>query len=196
VGGGTAPGSATPEPGPATPAATATAARERVVVRAAPPEEAATTTAYWTAERMASAVPAIPVVPGRPRPAATAPPAVGTPGAVAGGPAVTVLPAPMRTSTPVVLVSPAEVTLAANGGTVLLRVGERIRLALGPPLEWTPAVGDPAVLRRVGDAGQGVYEAVRPGRTELTAVGDPPCRRARPACMAPSLLFRVHVLVR
>jgi hypothetical protein len=119
---------------------------------------------------------------------------VGT--AVAVGRAVTVVPAPARTPTPVVLASPAEVTLAANGGTVLMRPGERVRLVLGPPFEWTPAVADPTVLRRAGDADQGVYEAVRPGQTELTAAGDPPCRRARPACMAPSLLFRVGVVVR
>jgi len=167
---------------------------------------------------MASAVPVMPVLPGGSRPPATAPPPAGTPGAAGGAPpasagtpggavpvvgtavavgrAVTVVPAPAWTPTPVVLISPAEVTLAADGGTVLLRVAERFRLALGPPFERTPTVADPAILRRVGDADHGVYEAARPGQTELTAVGDPPCRRARPACMAPSLLFRVRVLVR
>jgi hypothetical protein len=170
---------------------------------------------------MASAVPVMPVLLGGSRPPATAPPPAGTPGAAGGAPpasagaagtpggavpvvgtavavgrAVTVVPAPAWTPTPVVLVSPAEVTLAADGGTVRLRVGERFRLALGRPFEWTPTVADPAVLRRVGDADQGVYEAARPGQTELTAAGDPPCRRARLACMAPSLLFRVRVLVR
>jgi hypothetical protein len=43
---------------------------------------------------------------------------------------------------------------------------------------------------------QGVYEAKAPGKTTLTATGDPACRRATPACAAPSRLFTLTLEVR
>jgi hypothetical protein len=39
------------------------------------------------------------------------------------------------------------------------------------------------------------YRTIFPGRAILTAVGDPPCRKAQPACAAPSRLFRLEVIV-
>jgi hypothetical protein len=42
---------------------------------------------------------------------------------------------------------------------------------------------------------QGIYEAHNPGRTTLTAVVDPVCRNEQPPCGAPSLEFRLTVVV-
>jgi hypothetical protein len=56
-------------------------------------------------------------------------------------------------------------------------------------------LSDPSLLQRAGDDGQGVYQASKPGETELTAIGDPACLRARPACGAPSRVLRFTVRV-
>jgi hypothetical protein len=92
------------------------------------------------------------------------------------------------------------VSLADDGRTIDLVVGERFLLALGDQLDWTVRVADPGVVGRVVNVtvvrgAQGLYEARRPGATALEATGDPPCRRAQPPCGAPSRLFRVQLRV-
>jgi photosystem II stability/assembly factor-like uncharacterized protein len=92
------------------------------------------------------------------------------------------------------------VTLADDGQTITLRVGQRFLLDLGADYEWTVTVDDPAVVSRVVNVltirgSQGLYEAHQPGRTTLGATGDPICRQAQPPCGAPSRLFRLQVVV-
>jgi hypothetical protein len=94
-------------------------------------------------------------------------------------------------------VSPV-VLLASDAGSVVeLHVGERFVLLLGQytGTDWQVRLSDPGVLQRVGSDGQGVYQAAMPGETELTVIGDPTCRRARPACGAPSRAVRFVVRV-
>lgn len=97
--------------------------------------------------------------------------------------------------------SAATITMADGGRTIRLRVGRRVTLHLRDGLIWRVSVDPPAVLRRVPGVAtppgaQGLYQASRAGTAEITAIGDPPCRAAHPACMAPSLLFRTVVVVR
>jgi len=93
------------------------------------------------------------------------------------------------------------VTLAQNGQTLDLVVGERFLLQLGDGYVWAARVADPAVVGRavnvaVVRGAQALYEAKQPGTTTLEASGDPPCRQARPPCAAPSLLFHIQLRVR
>lgn len=90
--------------------------------------------------------------------------------------------------------------MADDGSTLDLAVGDRFLLNLGAEFDWSVSIGDQAVLRRVPNitvvkGAQGVFEAVAPGRTALSATGDPPCRKVTPPCGAPSRLFRVDVVV-
>jgi hypothetical protein len=93
------------------------------------------------------------------------------------------------------------VTLADAGQTIELAVGETFLLALGSEYDWTVTVADPSIVSREVNVAtirgsQGLYRANRPGRTTLTAIGDPPCRRARPACALPSRIVRIDLVVR
>ena len=93
------------------------------------------------------------------------------------------------------------VTLADDGATFTLAMGDRLLLRLGTEYDWTVSPADPSIIDRVRNVSvivgaQGVYEAGAAGRTTLTAIGDPPCRKSTPACGQPSRLFRIEVVVR
>ncbi len=92
------------------------------------------------------------------------------------------------------------ITLDDNGKTITLQVNETFLLKLGEEYDWNITIDDQAVLSRkvnvlVIRGAQGIYEAHKPGRTTLSAIGDPPCRRATPPCAAPSRLFRLYIVV-
>ncbi|MHB8619869.1 MAG: hypothetical protein ACYDAG_09895 [Chloroflexota bacterium] len=92
------------------------------------------------------------------------------------------------------------VTLANDGGTLRLKKGGAFLLDLGLGFDWTVNVADPSTVSRIPNitvirGAQGSYRAGHVGQTTLTAVGDPPCRSAHPACGAPSRLFRLTVVV-
>jgi hypothetical protein len=96
--------------------------------------------------------------------------------------------------------NPSVVTLASAGQTIQLHVGDTFLLNLGEGWDWTVNVSNPAVVSRVVNilvirGAQGVYKANRPGTATLTAVGDPPCRKSTPPCMAPSRAFQVQIVV-
>jgi hypothetical protein len=92
------------------------------------------------------------------------------------------------------------ITLADNDKTLTFHVGQHFLLALSESYDWTISIDNQSVVSRVVNVlairgTQGLFEAHKPGRTILTAVGDPPCRKAQPACAAPSRLFRLNVIV-
>lgn len=92
------------------------------------------------------------------------------------------------------------ITQADNGTTVNLPAGMQVLLALDGNDDWTVTVDDQTILTPVVGAvapsgTQGVYAASQPGQTTLAAIGEPPCRKAQPACLAPTLLFRVQIVV-
>jgi hypothetical protein len=116
-----------------------------------------------------------------------------TPTAPATTQAITPAPTPQESETPTI-------TLADNDKTLTLHVGQRFLLALGESYDWTISIDDQSVVSRVVNVltirgTQGLFEAHKPGRAILAAVGDPPCRKAQPACAAPSRLFRLNVVV-
>lgn len=92
------------------------------------------------------------------------------------------------------------VTLDDAGKTISLRVGDMFLLFLQKDsYEFSPSVLDETILRKVADAGfagsQGVFEALRPGNTKLTAIGELPCHKATPPCLAPALSVEFSVIV-
>jgi carboxyl-terminal processing protease len=96
--------------------------------------------------------------------------------------------------------TPQTVTLEEDGGTILLKPGDRFLLRLGQEYDWTVNVADPSIVSRVVDVtvvqgAQGLYEAHKAGTASLSATGDPVCRQAQPPCAAPSRSFKIDIVV-
>jgi len=94
-----------------------------------------------------------------------------------------------------------EVTLADDGSTLILSVGEHFLLALGWDHDWRVEVSDSPVVGRIINiavvrGAQGVYEAREPGETDLVATGVPTCRSANPPCDKPDRTFRIHLVIK
>ncbi len=93
------------------------------------------------------------------------------------------------------------ITMADNGKTFLVHPGDGFLLNLGmDTFDWTVTIDDQNVISREKNVmpirgAQGVYQAINAGQTVLSAVGDPLCRNSTPACMMPSLMFKVTVIV-
>ena len=93
------------------------------------------------------------------------------------------------------------ITLGDNGKTYTLQKGESVLLNLGmDSYNWTITIDNQNVLSRVRNimvirGAQGVYQANSPGKSVLSAEGDPLCRNSTPACMAPSIMFTVTIIV-
>ena len=93
------------------------------------------------------------------------------------------------------------ISLADNGKTFLLHPSDSFLLNLGmDSFDWTVDIDNQNVLSReknimVIRGAQGVYQAASQGQAVLSAVGDPLCRASKPACMAPSILFKITVIV-
>jgi hypothetical protein len=99
----------------------------------------------------------------------------GTPGGYGGTPQVTATQS--ETGTPSGELS---VTMADNGSTIHLKVGERFLLDLGNQYDWTVVVDNPAIVSRVVNitvikGAQGVYQANEVGTTTLSAVAGTTC---------------------
>lgn len=96
---------------------------------------------------------------------------------------------------------PNSITLADNGTTLSMAVGQDFLLNLGgDTFEWTVDIDTQDVLSRVKNVmvirgAQGIYEGVGRGNAVLTAQGDPRCRSSVPPCMMPSILFRITIVV-
>jgi hypothetical protein len=92
------------------------------------------------------------------------------------------------------------VTLADEGRTITLGIGDSFLLELGEDCDWTPTVGDQTVVSRaegitVIQGAQGVYLALKAGKTTLTATGDPVCQESSPPCERLSRGFAVQTVV-
>lgn len=94
------------------------------------------------------------------------------------------------------------VTLSDNGKVFTMQVGESFLLNLGMDVyDWTVDVDHQDVLQRevnktVIHGAQGIYMAQAPGTAILSATGDPLCLQSKPACMMPSILFSITVIVK
>ena len=97
--------------------------------------------------------------------------------------------------------SASTITFADNGKTFYYHPGDSFLLNLGDEIyEWSATVGNQDVISlKVGvmviKGAQGLYDALAPGTTTLTAVGDPLCRKASPPCGTPTVLFKVTIVV-
>jgi hypothetical protein len=92
------------------------------------------------------------------------------------------------------------VTLADEGKTITLHVGQRFLLSLGEGYDWNVIIDKQDVVSRVIGiltvrGSQGLFEAHQPGTAALTATGDPLCRQSQPPCGQPSILFNVKIVV-
>lgn len=93
------------------------------------------------------------------------------------------------------------ITFDNVGQPILLKTGERFLLFLQKGgYAFNPDVLDTAVLRKVEDVeiivgSQGVFEALKAGSTKLTVVGELPCHKTRPACLAPALFVEFNIVV-
>jgi hypothetical protein len=73
-------------------------------------------------------------------------------------------------------------------------------LQLGEDDVWTVNVADQGILKRMINimvirGAQGIYVAGKPGTTRLSAIGDPICLQNQPPCAAPSIQFKITVIV-
>jgi hypothetical protein len=90
------------------------------------------------------------------------------------------------------------VTIADDGATLNLAVGQRLLLDLGSGVDWEVKVGDEQVVQPVTglplpSGYQGAYEARTPGSTVLSAVGRPHCTSG--SCALFRLGFTVTITV-
>jgi hypothetical protein len=109
-------------------------------------------------------------------------------------------PAALPTPTAVLLApsAPIVVTIANDGTTLHLVVGQQFTLDLGNGVDWMVKVADEQVVQHVTGVplpagAQGVYEARKPGATVLSAVGIPHCTSG--ACPLFRLGFSVAITV-
>jgi hypothetical protein len=90
------------------------------------------------------------------------------------------------------------ITRGDHGKTLSLQTGQQFVLMLDDRYVWEIRFTDPQAVVLVEEGtggGQGVYEARQAGQTQLTATGDPLCRGQKPACMMPTLIFTLHIVV-
>jgi len=93
------------------------------------------------------------------------------------------------------------ITLQDAGKPINLIVGERFLLFLTKDAyEFSATVLDETLIKKVTDVevpgSQGVFEALRPGTTKLEAVGELPCAKTKPACLAPAIAVEFPVIVK
>jgi hypothetical protein len=116
-------------------------------------------------------------------------------------PAATTVPTEIPTGiVPKDLPAAPNITLADNGKTITLLTGQSFLLQLGEDNVWTVSVDDQSVLKRMINVmvirgAQGIYVAGKPGTTTLSATGDPICLQNQPPCAAPSIQFKITVIV-
>lgn len=124
--------------------------------------------------------------------------------AVVSGTAVPVFPGSTETAAPQATLGPDQqlvITQDSDNQTYHLKVGQRFLVNLGmDTFDWNVQIADQTVASLVIGVmvirgAQGLYEARAPGTTTLTATGDPLCRQSKPACMMPSRVVKVTLVV-
>lgn len=85
-----------------------------------------------------------------------------------------------------------EATMADNGRTFIMKVGDQLRLDLDMSYDWSAfSISNPTVI--VG--GQEGLFALGAGTATLTTVGNPDCLNSTPPCGMPSILYSITVVV-
>ena len=91
------------------------------------------------------------------------------------------------------------ITLADDGKSLNLTVGQQFLLDLGDGFNWSVTVDDQSIVSRVPNitvikGAQGVYKAHKPGETTLQATGTLPCSPGE-VCPMIARAFRVQLIV-
>lgn len=85
-----------------------------------------------------------------------------------------------------------DATMADNGKTFVMNIGDKLRLNLDLGYGWSAiSISDPALLVGAGDG----YFAFTSGTANLTMTGDPVCLNSTPPCGMPAILFTITVVV-
>ncbi len=91
------------------------------------------------------------------------------------------------------------ITVADNGKTIPLNVGDLATLALDAGYVWQVQIDDPSVLAYTPSpppgGGKGSLRALAPGHATLNGIGTPACYNAVPRCLMPSRAFQVQFVV-
>lgn len=86
-----------------------------------------------------------------------------------------------------------DATLADNGKTFVMNIGDKIRINYDYAYGWsTTSDFNPAVLMGAGDG----YFAIASGSSTLSMTGSPECLNLTPPCAMPSILYTITVIVR
>ena len=85
-----------------------------------------------------------------------------------------------------------EATIADNGKTFNMKVGDNLRLNLDGSYDWSAvSVSDTSVIV----VAEGTYLAYAAGTATLTTTGNPKCLNSMPPCGMPSIMFAITVMV-
>jgi hypothetical protein len=85
-----------------------------------------------------------------------------------------------------------EATMADNGRTFVMNVGDKLRLNVDLSYGWSAiSISNPAVIAGAGDG----YFAFTSGTATLTTTGNPQCLDSTPPCGMPSIMFTITVIV-
>ncbi len=89
------------------------------------------------------------------------------------------------------------VTQADNGTTLHLAVGQQFLVDLGSTVDWSVTIADQGIVGRVPGilvirGAQGIYAALVPGTTILTAIGSPVCSSG--ACPQFRIAFSITIV--
>jgi hypothetical protein len=93
------------------------------------------------------------------------------------------------------------ITVDDNSRAIKLALGEQFLLLLkGDPWDWTVTRSDQRTLIIAAGhppipGSQGIFRAVARGQTTLNAIGELPCHKVQPRCLAPNVSFEVKLLV-
>lgn len=94
------------------------------------------------------------------------------------------------------------ITFEDDGKMFGLGVGSKFQLVLQKDsYEWDAAAFDPAFISRLTNepalsGSQGIFQATQAGTTQLSSFGELPCAKVTPPCLAPSLGFRVTLIIK
>jgi hypothetical protein len=85
-----------------------------------------------------------------------------------------------------------EATLADNGKTFVMKVGDKLKINLDYSYVWSlTSISNPAVIAGAQDG----YFALASGSATLSITGNPECLNSTPPCGMPSIMYTITVIV-
>lgn len=105
-------------------------------------------------------------------------------------------------SQPFDLFSGLVITLDDDGKTFGVAVGTKFQLVLQKAsYTWDAATFDPSFVNKLANEpalrdSLGVFQTTQAGTTQLSSFGELPCAKVTPPCLAPSLGFRVTLIIK